>query len=110
MKCPHCERPGEKHIIRSTVVQPNGLLGSKYGSAICSTCGGTNEITDDHARAIELGSKLRYARIQKARTTRQQAHIIGCSPSHLSHVEAGHITDENRGLAEELWELMGKDA
>lgn len=110
-KCPKCNAPGERHPYIATVERKDGTLGRDFGTALCHTCGGTNEVSEEFVEAMRRGEILRQRRFVLNLSGREAAKLIGCSPVALSHIELGRITDENRELAERLWaELEENDA
>ena len=91
MKCPNCQNAGEMHVAH---MNPGGMRLVK-----CFTCGGTNEITDEHADAIAVGRRLREYRVHSIRASiRETAPGLGTTPTILSHAEAGILSPEANAL------------
>ena len=55
----------------------------------CRTCGGTGEVTEEHAARIAEGERLRHDRIARRVSLREEAKRLGISPVELSHREQG---------------------
>lgn len=108
-KCPDCKSPGEQHPWIGTERKPDGSLGTCYGSALCYTCGGTNEVSEEKLVHMALGRRLRQLRVDSRVSLRERAAELGVKSSTLSYVEAGRISSENRVLAEQLWATLPQE-
>lgn len=81
MICPTCK--GEKKI--------GGMAcpGFRYVEIPCWTCKGTGDCSEEQAKVIERGKKLRKKRLASDRSLREEANRLGMSTSAYSDLEHG---------------------
>lgn len=86
MECPGCD--GRKTVFAFL------NLGEDYrkhrqGNIPCMTCGGTGEISAEHAARIEDGHRLYQERVARGETLMEAAIRQGMTPAQLSAIEHG---------------------
>lgn len=100
IKCPKC-KDGKVFAFVNT-----GCDYTKHYSEVmvCSTCGGSGEISEEKMRLIEDGQKARRARVARMMTLGDLADELGLKTSTISALESGReVADHVRTMVfEEL--------
>lgn len=68
-----------------------GCPGFKRIELPCFTCNGSGDISKAQEEAIRKGKLMREARLKADRSLREQAAILGMTPSQYSDIEQGRI-------------------
>ena len=83
--CPECNGEGSTTGF--------GCPGFKLITLPCTLCKGLKVITDEQAKWVEHGAKLREARLANHVSLRESARLKGILPSELSDFEFGRINN-----------------
>ena len=84
--CPHCagEGGGEAFVNRGPDIRTHSIEWVE-----CATCRGSGKVSVEKMQAIEIGKKLRDARIERGQSLLDAAREMGLGPAELSAREHG---------------------
>lgn len=85
-RCPHCngDGGGEAFINRGPDISKHTLEWVR-----CMTCSGDGVISDERAGLIDLGRRMREARVERGETLLEASRRLGTDPAKLSKLEHG---------------------